>query len=162
MSENEKPYPQSKPSPTSSVEPQHQAARQFVEAIALPIGQFILRWGPAGTSGTAFIFFLSQQQWAIALWTFPATIVTVAWVKYSNGFLQQLGEIYQERGKGDASRLVRFLDAVDEALRWQFAGNRQYLTCQGAACRDYTTVGFHSSFFLPQLREVFVPLDLRG
>jgi predicted NACHT family NTPase len=51
--------------------------------------------------------------------------------------------------------------AFTETIRWQLAGtDDKYLKCQGFICQDYETEGQFLETFIPQLNEVFVPLEL--
>ena len=156
--ENETSESSSNSSPTSSFETERKAARQYLSGTA----QALIQWMPLGGSGSLLISFLTEQEWLMALFMFPVTIVTVFWAKYTDGFLNQLGEVAAKRGKEDVDALVGWKENLDEAIRWQLAGTeRKYLQCQGNACRDYATEGLTSTF-KPLLKDVFVPLELSG
>ena len=132
--------------------------RKFVQEA---VNAFI-RWMPLGGSGGLFISFLLQQEWALMLLTFPATVVTAVWAAYSKHFIEQLQTIYAKRGKADANKLVAWVDSVNETLQWQFSDfEAKYLNCQRLDCQEDTPEGIRSeSIFTPLLQEVFVPLRL--
>ena len=114
-------------SPTPSFEPQRKVARQYLSGTA----QALIQWMPLGGSGGLLISFLKEQEWLMALFMFPVTIVTVFWGKYTDGFLNQLGEVAAKRGKEDVDALVGWKENLDEAIRWQLAGTEgKYLQCQ--------------------------------
>ena len=102
----------------------------------------------------------------MAVIIFPVMAVTVVWAAYTEAVLTRLREIAQEQGRKNVDSFMAWLKEVDQAIRWQLAGTEdKYLQCQGNACQDYTTEGFKqlsSSVFIPQLDEVFVPLELSG
>lgn len=117
---------------------------------------------PLGGSGSLLFSFLLNQEWVKALITFPVTMATVVWARYTEGFLTQLGAVYEKRGKDDANSLMTFLKKLDETMRWQLAGTKnQYLQCQKNDCLHYTTEGVARTF-KPLLKDVFVPLGLSG
>ena len=117
---------------------------------------------PLGGSGWLFASFLLQQDWMLALITFPVTVVTAVWAAYSQHFIEQLQAIYAERGKADANQLVAWLDSANEALQWQFSGfETKYLNCQRLDCQEDSPDGMRNEgIFTPLLQEVFVPLRL--
>ncbi|MGB3508983.1 MAG: NACHT domain-containing protein [Microcoleaceae cyanobacterium] len=160
MSENEKQNssPVSSEIFTPSAETERQIAQKFVSRTT----QVFIQLMPLGGSGGAFISFLLKQEWVMALITFPVIIVTVVWAKYTEGFLAQLAEICQLRGKEDANSLMTFLQNLDEAMRWQLAGTKnKYLRCQGNDTLHSTNEGVVKTF-KPLLKDVFVPLALSG
>jgi hypothetical protein len=127
--------------------------------------QSVARWSPLGGSSFAFATFLMRQDWAIALLLFPVTAVSGVWAAYSKNFVERLSEIYGERGKGDADKLVAWGDSLNEALKWQFSGfDAKYLKCQRLDCHEDDPVGvrFDDDIVVnqPLLQEVFVPLRL--
>ena len=153
---------QSSESNLPTFEAETKAAGEWVKNIA----QTLIQWMPTGGSGWIFVSFLLEQEWIMALITFPVTIVAVIWARYSTSVLTRLGEIYQQRGRKDVDDLMSWLQKVDkdikEAIKWQLAGTEdKYLRCQGNACRQYMTEGL-SSTFKPLLKDVFVPLSLSG
>lgn len=149
--------PKSEP-PAPTFEPERQVARQHISKSA----QALIQWMPLGGSGSVLVSFLLEQNWAMAIATFPVTIVTVIWAAYTESFLTRFREVAQKRGKEDVDALMAWQQNLDEAMRWQLAGTAEkYLRCQGNACRDYTTEGMASTF-KPQLKDVFVPLELSG
>ncbi len=128
--------------------------------------QEIVRWSPLGGTSWAFASFLLQQEWMTAALLFPATAVSGVWAAYSKNFVERLSEIYAERARTDADKLVAWLDSLNEALKWQFSGfDEKYLKQQAKPCQDYTTEGFgfkSDKITLLMLEEVFVPLQLSG
>jgi predicted NACHT family NTPase len=124
------------------------------------IVQPLIQWMPLGGSGTLFLGFLLKQEWLQVLLTFPVTIVTAVWAAYSKSFIEQLSEIYAEKGKQDAKALSHWLGSLDEALKWQFSGfDAKYLKCQREDCQRDRPDGINQEF-VPLLQEVFVPLRL--
>ncbi|NES84635.1 MAG: GUN4 domain-containing protein, partial [Moorea sp. SIO2B7] len=159
MSEEEEKQQQEeeKESTSSEFEAERKVSRKWVQSTA----QTFIQWMPLGGSGSLLISFLLQQEWLMALITFPVMGVTVVWAAYTESVLTRLREIYQERGKKDTDSLVEWLDKVNEAINWQLKGvEDKYLKCQGNACAFYTTEGLKNISFKPLLNEVFVPLDL--
>jgi hypothetical protein len=121
----------------------------------------LVQWGPLGATGFPFVGFVLQQDWTMTLLTFPAIAVTSVWGAYSKNLVEQLQEIYAERGKGDANKLVAWMDSASEAVQSRFSGTtKQYLTLIARYCRDYTTEGFRPAGATPLLDDVFVPLQL--
>lgn len=158
MSDEEKQNDTQQPSQpqTPSVEAERKIAQKFVSGTT----QAFIQWMPLGGSGGLLFSFLLNQEWVNALITFPVTIITVVWSRYTEGFLTQLGAVYQERGKDDANSLMTFLNKLDETMRWQLAGTKnQYLQYQNNDCLHYTTEGVAKTF-KPLLKDVFVPLGL--
>ena len=155
--ETQEPQPPSQP-PTPALETERKIAQKFVSATT----QSFIQWMPLGGSGFVLLSFVFNQDWVNALITFPVTMATVVWARYTEGFLTQLGAVYQERGKNDANSLVKFLTGLDETMRWQLAGTKnQYLKYQNNECLHYTTEGVARAF-KPKLENVFVPLGLSG
>ena len=155
--ETQEPQPPSQP-PTPALETERKIAQKFVSATT----QSFIQWMPLGGSGFVLLSFVFNQDWVNALITFPVTMATVVWARYTEGFLTQLGAVYQERGKNDANSLVKFLTGLDETMRWQLAGTKnQYLEYQNNECLHYTTEGVARAF-KPKLENVFVPLGLSG
>ena len=124
----------------------------------------LIQWSPLGGSGWAFAHFLVQQEWAMAMLTFPAMVVTAVWARYTGNFTARLGEIAGDRGTQDADAFARLLDRLDRAIRWRFSGKEgQYLKAQASACRPYVShneVPLPSGILNPDLDEVYVPLKL--
>ncbi|MBP0029849.1 NACHT domain-containing protein [Roseofilum sp. Guam] len=143
--------------------PDNSSARLWIRGSLLTF----VRWMPLLGSSGAFIAFLSQQEWFMALLLFPVNAVTGIWAAYSKSFLRTLAEIYEERGKEDAKNLIAGMDRlnknIQEAIQWQLAGvDDKYLTLQGNTCRAFKMEGFKTGLnvFTPLLNEVFVPLGL--
>lgn len=134
--------------------PERKFVQQFVNAL--------IRWMPLGGSGWLFVSYLLQQEWLLTLVTFPVTAVTAVWAAYSQQFIEQLQEIYGQRGKADANKLVAWMDSINEALKWQFSGfEAKYLECQRLDCQEEDPEGMkNEGLFTPLLREVFVSLRL--
>ncbi len=158
-SENEK-KEESSNSHSPAFDGDKKIARKFISQGA----ETLIRWMPLGGSGSVLLTFFLQQEWLMALLMFPIMIVTVIWAAYSKSVLTRFGEIYAERGKQDVDSLMTWIDRIDKAIKetikWQLAGvEDKYLECQGNACIYYTTEGT-SSTFKPQLKDVFVPLEL--
>jgi hypothetical protein len=124
----------------------------------------LIQWSPLGGSGWAFVHFLLQQDWMLAILTFPAMVVTAVWAKYTGNFTARLGEIAGERGTKDADALAASLDQLDRALRWRLSGfDGKYLKAQASACQRYVgnnEVPLPSGILNPDLDEVYVPLKL--
>ncbi|MBP0017847.1 MAG: GUN4 domain-containing protein [Cyanobacteria bacterium SBLK] len=132
-------------------------ARKFLQGTA----QTLIRWMPMGGSGWVLLSFAKEQEWLMALLMFPVMITSVVWAAYTKSVLERLAEIYQERGRRDVDALMTLQERLDRAIKWQFAGTEdKYLRCQGNECRNYRTEGYNPESFIPQLRDVFVPLEL--
>lgn len=114
--------PQSSPDPS----PDRRYVQKAVDAL--------IQWSPLGGSGWAFVHFLVQQKWALAMLTFPAMVVTAVWARYNGDLTARLGEIAGDRGIQDADALANWLSNIDQALRWQATNpNVKYLKCQADA-----------------------------
>ena len=123
----------------------------------------LIQWSPLGGSGFAFVHFLLQQDWMLAILTFPAMVVTTVWARYTGNFTARLGEIAEARGTQDADSLVSGLGKLDQALRWQLANpDGKYLKCQENECLYNEVEGYRQpeDIKVPLLEEVFVPLEL--
>jgi hypothetical protein len=155
---DEKPTSESKPSESkTSLEAQAK--------IAAETAQTLIRWMPLGASSISLGSALLQQNWFMAVVTFPIMIVTVIWARYTEGFLKRIGDVFEERGTKDVDSLIKWLTETDQVIRssiyWQLAGtDDKYLKCQGYSCRDYEVEGQFLQSFIPRLSEVFVPLEL--
>ena len=152
MSQESKPASQS-PDSSETVE------RQFVNKTV----QAIIQWSPLAGSGGVLLHFLLQQDWMLAILTFPVTVVTTIWAAYTESFIDRMREISTERGKQNADSLAQGMENLYKLLRWQLSGvEEKYLRCQANACGEYTTEGFKANkgIFIPQLEEIFVPLEL--
>jgi len=140
----------------NSPSPERQYVQKFVDAL--------IQWSPLGGSGWAFVHFLLQQDWMLALLTFPAMVVTAVWARYTGNFTARLGEIAGERGTRDANALAGFLDQLDQALRSRLSGfDGRYLKAQASACTAYVgenEVTVPTGILNPDLLEVYVPLKL--
>jgi hypothetical protein len=122
----------------SPLKTERKIAQKFVSHTA----QSFIQWMPLGGSGFALFSFLWQQEWVMAVLTFPVTMVTVVWAAYTESFLTTLQAVSQERGQQDAHSLIAFFNNIDETIRWQLAGTKhKYLRCQGNDCLHYTTEG---------------------
>ncbi len=84
-----------------------QNAQDWVEKLLIPVIKPIAKYSFGLGSSAAFLSFLHEQKWLMALLTFPVTIATVIWTKYSDGFVTRFGEIYAERGKQDVDSLMK-------------------------------------------------------
>ena len=156
MSEPQSEEQQPKPQPSFEIE--RKASRQFIQGSV----QTFIQWMPVGGSGWAFVSFLLQQDWFMAVAMLPVVCVTVIWAAYTEGVLTRLREVSQQRGREDVDSLMVWLKNLDETIRWQLAGTEdKYLKCQGEACLFYTTEGLPSTF-KPLLKNVFIPLELSG
>ena len=152
----EQPQEASESDSTPSVEIANPSARRWVRG---PLLTFV-RWSPLVGSSCAFITFLWEQEWFMALLLFPVNMITVTWSAYSQSFLRTLAEIYDKRGEEDAKGLVAWMD---RAIKPQLARvNNKYLRLQGNTCKDFKMEGFKPglNIFTPLLNEVFVPLGL--
>ncbi|MDB9518877.1 GUN4 domain-containing protein [Roseofilum reptotaenium CS-1145] len=148
---------------SESVTIDNASARQWIRG---PLLTFV-RWMPLGGSGGAFIAFLFQQEWLIALLLLPVNAVSVVWAAYSKSFLRTLAEIYEERGTEDAKGLIAWIDQTNQripsAIQWQLAGvEDKCLTLQGNMWPDFEMEGFNPALgtYTPLLNEVFVSLGL--
>ena len=127
----------------------------------------LVRYAPTGGSIGLITSFILGNEVLKALFTFPFMVGAVAWAAYSKSFLLQIQEIMEEKGKEDAISLKKQLQKLDsairEAIKWQLARtDDKYLKCQCISCSDYETIGFNqpAGTFMPQLKDVFVPLEL--
>lgn len=121
----------------------------------------LVRWMPLGGSGWAFVSVLLKQEWVTSLALFPVMGMSAVWAAYTKNFIEQLQEIYGERGRNDANALVGWLDSLNETVKWQLSGfEGQYLKLQVKPCKDYETEGFSPDVSIPQLKDVFVPLSI--
>ena len=147
--------------------------QKFVQR-SLPLWlQPIARWLPLGGSSFAFASFLLRQDWATALLLFPITAASGVWAAYSKNFIEQLSEIYGERGKQDAKDLVLHMDRASDALNQSLtrAGGAvvakitsvddRYFEAQAIDCELYKTEGMGkiSGLATPMLEDVFVRLE---
>ncbi len=158
---SEKPDHQEEKSSSSSLETEKKVAQKFMETTA----QSLIQWMPLGGSGITLISALLKQEWLQALITFPVMIVTVVWAAYTESFLKRLREVYEERARQDVDNLMtwqqRISQSFTETIRWQLAAtDDKYLKLQGLTCQDFQTEGQPLLSFIPQLNEVFVPLEL--
>ena len=132
-------------------------ARKVVQGLT----QAVIQWMPLGGSSFALVSFLLQREWIQSVLMFPVMAVTVIWAAYTEAVLTRFREIAQEQGRNDADSFMQGLKRINQAIRWQLAGTEdKYLHCQGSACREYRTEGYHRGTFVPLLSEVFVPLEL--
>jgi len=123
----------------------------------------LIQWSPLGGSGWAFVHFLLQQDWMLAILTFPAMVVTAVWAKYTEGFTTRLSEAAGSRGTQDADSLVSWLERLDQGFRLQLANSEaKYLKCQENDCLYNEVEGYRQpeDIKIPLLEEVFVPLEL--
>ncbi|NET48098.1 MAG: NACHT domain-containing protein [Merismopedia sp. SIO2A8] len=136
--------------------------RQFVRKMV----NASIRWMPSGITGFAFASFLLQQEWVLAVLTFPVTLFLAIWGAYIENFIAQMRQIYAERARNDADALVKFLDWLDQSLISSFAKSPEakYLQCQGNECLYNDTEGYRQpdDIKTPLLQDVFVPLELSG
>ncbi|MGK7880594.1 MAG: GUN4 domain-containing protein [Crocosphaera sp.] len=124
--------------------------------------KLIIRYAPFGGSVFALGSFIKDSQWIQAIITVFPTIATTIWAAYSKAFLDRLTEIYSEEGKKGADAFKRIQDSLSEAIKWQLAAtDDKYIKCQGNECVQYTTEGL-GNIFRPQLKDVFVSLELSG
>ncbi|MBW4520533.1 MAG: GUN4 domain-containing protein [Scytolyngbya sp. HA4215-MV1] len=151
--------PENEPASTPPV-PRPSTERRFVQRSL----QGIARWSPLGGSSFAFASFLLKQDWATAGLLLPVTAVSGVWAAYSQNFVERLSEIYGERARNDADKLVAWMDSLNQTLQWQFSGfDQKYLKQQAKLCQEYTTEGFNpDKTAIPMLEQVFVPLQLSG
>jgi uncharacterized protein YjbI with pentapeptide repeats len=82
----------------------------------------LIQWFPLGSSGWLLVSFIKDAQIMQALITFSLTGLAVAWAGYSKGFLAKLQTIYEGRGDKDAESSVNWQDKLDQAVKWQLAG----------------------------------------
>jgi hypothetical protein len=125
----------------------------------------LVRWMPMGGSGFAFFSFLLKQEWMISLFLFPIMAASAIWAAYTKHFIEQLQEIYAERGKNDANAFVAWMDSLSETFQWQFSGfEGKYLKLQMRPCERYETEGAPTpdDVATPMLKDVFIPLSVAG
>ncbi|MGK7931761.1 MAG: GUN4 domain-containing protein [Microcystaceae cyanobacterium] len=161
MTSDNQTFKPDKESSNSSLETQQKDAKKWIQKTA----QTLIQWTPLGGSGGITISFLLQHEWFLSLLMFPVMIVTIIWARYTESFLTRLGEVYAERGRKDVDNLMSWQQKVSESLtetiKWQLARtDDNYLKCQASDCQQYKTEGFNT--FKPNLRDVFVPLELSG
>ncbi|MEM6350168.1 MAG: GUN4 domain-containing protein [Cyanobacteria bacterium P01_D01_bin.14] len=119
-----------------------------------------VRWVPLGSGGGAFLHFLFQQDWALALAMFPVTVVTGIWAAYTEQFVARCREIASVRGRQDPDSIVHWLKLLDQVVRWQLSGfENKYRRCQANACRYYETEGLFTSY-RPLLNDLYIPLEI--
>ena len=133
-----------------SFEEYKELAKKFVNGTF----QTLIQWMPVGGSSWAFISFIREEEWIIAIVTFPVVLVTAVWASYTQSFVQRLREIYEEKGRKDVDFLMGLNTRFDQAIKWHFAKpEKKYLICQGNACNFYTTEGA-TNIFKPLLKDV--------
>ncbi|GAB4160868.1 MAG: hypothetical protein Fur0046_39820 [Cyanobacteria bacterium J069] len=133
------------------------AEHQFVQKAV----NLVIQWSPLGGSVGILAHLLLQQNWLLAVLTFPVMLVTVIWAKYTENFTARVGDWAGEKGKRDADSLTRGLDQIDQALRMQLSGfDGKFLKAQAAACRRYVTEDGVQMLVNPDLEDVYVPLQL--
>ena len=143
--------------------PEKPAPQKFVEKTALTF----MRWSPVGGSGWLFFHAVRTQDWLMAFILFPVTVVCVVWAKYTEGFIEKIGEIYKGRGSSDAEGIVKGIDssskAISQAIAWKFSRfDQTYLECQISQHQIYKTDGFSPPNLRANLEDVFVPLEISG
>ena len=123
-----------------------------------------VQWLPAGATGVPLLSMVLQQEWTQALLLFPANVLTGGWAAYSNGFMDTFEGICAERSKKDARSFVKWMDAANEALMWQFSRfDAKYLKRQAERHNDYygtDDTKQPEGIFQVDLEDVFVPLRL--
>lgn len=136
------------------------AEHQFVQKAV----NLVIQWSPLGGSLGILAHSVLQQNWVIAVLTFPVMLVTGVWAKYTENFTARVGDWAGEKGKRDADSLTRGLDQIDQALRMQLSGfDGKFLKAQSTACRLYVTdneVPIPLGLTNPDLDDVYVPLQL--
>ncbi|WP_049769536.1 GUN4 domain-containing protein [Rippkaea orientalis] len=160
MSSDNPNQPEQEPS-LSSLANHQKTTNKFIQGTA----QTFIQWMPLLASGGSLISFCLHQEWLQAALNFPIMIVTVIWAAYTESFLKRLREVYEEKARKDVDNLMTWQQKISEALtetiRWQLAGtDDKYLKLQEIPCQDFETEGELSLSFIPQLNEVFVPLEL--
>ncbi|MDJ0582091.1 GUN4 domain-containing protein [Crocosphaera sp.] len=169
---SEKPDKPEKETSSYPLSKERENAENFINSLGNLFGeipqksaQVLIQWMPLGGSGGTFIYALLEQEWVIAVLTFPVMIVTVIWANYTESFIKRLGEVFKEKGRQDVDNLMswqqQITKAFTETIRWQLAGtDDKYLKCQGKECLQLKTEGLNT--FKPKLSDVFVPLELSG
>ena len=146
---------------TDSAPVNFETERTQARKVVQDFTQAVIQWMPLGGSSFALVSFLLQGEWLQSLLMFPVMAVTVVWAAYTEAFLTRLREIAEECGRTHVDSFMQLLSTVNQVIRWQLAGTEdKYLRCQGSACREYRTEGYHRGTFVPLLSEVFVPLEL--
>jgi predicted NACHT family NTPase len=157
MSDQEDLNETSQPS-ESSFDTERKQARKYIQKAT----QTLIQYVPLGSSGWVGVSFLLQQEWAMAALMFPVTAIAVVWAAYTESVLTQLRELAAERGKEDVKNLSAFKERLDRAVAWTLANTDQkYLKLQGDICQSDRVEGTNPSF-IPQLEDIFVPLELSG
>ncbi|MFM7580942.1 MAG: hypothetical protein ACKO5Q_28925, partial [Microcystaceae cyanobacterium] len=107
---------------------EHQLARGLVQQI----GQALIQWLPVGSSGFILATFLLQQNWLMVVVTLPITAIAVFWASFTETLLSKIKEMGKKMGEESGTFLEKWLRAILEGIRWQFAGTEEnYLRCQG-------------------------------
>ena len=131
--------------------------------VSRPIRAFV-QWLPAGAAGGQLLSMVLHQEWAQALLLFPVNVVTGGWAAYSNGFIDTFEGICAERSKTHALSFVKWMDAANEAIMWQFSRfDAKYLKRQAERHNDYygtDDTKQPEGIFQVDLEDVFVPLRL--
>ncbi|WP_205370301.1 GUN4 domain-containing protein [Thermoleptolyngbya sp. PKUAC-SCTB121] len=151
------PYqPERNPELKSEPSTEHQFVQKAVN--------LIIQWSPLGGSLGILAHSILQQNWVIAVLTFPVMLVTVVWAKYTENFTARVGDWAGEKGKRDADSFTSWLDQIDQALRMQLSGfDGKFLKAQSSACRLCVTdneVPIPLGLTNPDLDDVYVPLQL--
>jgi hypothetical protein len=105
---------------------EHQLARGFVQQL----GQALIQWLPVGSSSFILVSFLLQQNWLMVVVTLPITAIAVFWASFTRTLLSKIQEMGKKMGEESGTFLEKWLRAILEGIRWQFAGTEEnYLRC---------------------------------
>lgn len=140
-------------------ESENQLARGFVQQL----GQALIQWLPVGSSGFILASFLLQQNWLMVVVTLPITAIAVFWASFTETLLSKIKEMGKKMGEEGGTFLEKWLQAILEGIRWQFAGKEEnYLRCLGNLHEITHSRTEGLSSFKPLLSDVVIPLELNG
>ncbi|MFN5969487.1 MAG: hypothetical protein ACK47N_12320 [Microcystis sp.] len=138
---------------------EHQLARGFVQQL----GQALIQWLPVGSSSFILVSFLLQQNWLMVVVTLPITAIAVFWASFTRTLLSKIQEMGKKMGEESGTFLEKWLRAILEGIRWQFAGTEEnYLRCLGNLHEITHSRTEGLSSFKPLLSDVVIPLELNG
>ncbi len=153
----------------SDVDKATKNAEAFIDLAVKSIAKHTAKYAPAIGSGSLLVSFIHEQEWLKALLTSLVSIPAVIWIKYSQGFVTRLGEIYDERGKKDVDSLMKWINnadqAIQETIKWRLAGvEDKYLNCLKITDDSlfYLTEGLEQKDTSLSLADVFIELKITG
>ncbi len=152
------------PETQSSFEAERQASNKLIQGL-----QTFIQLMLSGGSGGVFLSFLFQQDWFMALLTFPFMCGAIVWTAISKGVFTGLSKSYEQRATEKTVSFVNNLDNFDKAFRQLICKpfrlnqtERKYLENQKVLFDDYLTEGFQGKDYPCHIsiEDVFVPLRL--